>query len=44
MPAGGGKRRQRRAVEPDPAFSPERLAELWGNAETAVADDEEGEQ
>ena len=31
-PARGGKRQRRRTVEPDPAFSPERLAELWGQA------------
>lgn len=43
-PAGGGRRRRQRTVEPDPAFSPERLAELWGKAGPPFADnDEEGE-
>jgi len=43
-PVAGGKRRRRTSVEPDPAFSPERLAELWGAADTAAADSEEAVQ
>ena len=43
-PAAVGKRRRRNAVEPDPAFSAERLAELWGKADAAVANDVETEK
>lgn len=40
-PGGRSKQRLTKAVEPDRAFSPERLAELWGKANTAAADNEE---
>lgn len=35
----GRRRGRRKAAEPDPALSPERLAALWAKAETASADD-----
>lgn len=43
-PVAVGKRRRRKSAEPDPAFSPERLAELWGASGAAAADSEEIEQ
>lgn len=43
-PVAAGKRRRRKSAEPDPAFSPERLAELWGASDAAAADSEEIEQ
>lgn len=35
----GPRRGRRKPAEPDPAFSPERLAALWAKTETASADD-----
>ena len=43
-PVAGQKRRRRKSVEPDPAFSPERLAELWAAVDTAATDSEEAVQ
>jgi replicative DNA helicase len=43
VPATGGRRRRRKPVEPDPAFSREQLDELWAKADAASVGEQEAE-